>query len=265
MVGSRNRASGSKSTNNYRTNKNGYLVDNTGDHIENFIMYNKIHKNRAIGIPAINKSTGIVHMFDAIGLYKWFFEQNNKELLGYISHLTNEQKKRILKLSDTYIRLGQERIALQRKKLLKGRNIYNDVTYFRIKILNLLLPNILLLLCALYFMAACVSYFNDPVWHLIIASGAYSIPTLLSREGRRRWRTYALDGIRRLEKRLEETIDGIPTDLTFTNIAFINRLQRHVDDLGLRQLPQNTKAQLVAIANKLKSLDLIANHRFHRM
>lgn len=96
MVGSRNRASGSKSTNNYRTNKNGYLVDNTGDHIENFIMYNKIHKNRAIGIPAINKSTGIVHMFDAIGLYKWFFEQNNKELLGYISHLTKRITNRVL-------------------------------------------------------------------------------------------------------------------------------------------------------------------------
>jgi hypothetical protein len=204
------------------TNNKKYVHNANGTRVLNIITHQPILIEHAVNIAT---PSGMLKTYDARSLYDWFIKHNNDELRGYISHLTRDQRKRIIKLYKISKKLRKRQVALQRKSRIKGTSLYNNSSLYMLKILKILAATIvslilLYLITSVFVRVENIMFPARPVsMRNVLAAGSstgmLSLASLGSLVFTMKGYKFILDAfvhnrITELQRRLEKYIDGIP-------------------------------------------------------
>jgi hypothetical protein len=238
-----------------------YVMDHDGTMAINMITREPIHHSVAIDIST---PSGLVRTWDALGLYDWFIKQNKKELRGFIHSLTPGQRARIEHLKKAVTQIHRAKIELQKKRLVRGRDVYNNVVRRSLQLVDTaadILLAILVTFIILNFLFFVVLFLDvwDPLV-LVPALGLHygSSAVVMGVSSARGFviREHAIRSMKTLENRMEKLIDGIP--LQHSNIT----LAEYLDTLSKREdfseviKNSSTRSKLLQVVEKARDLGL---------
>ena len=235
-----------------------YVMDHDGTMALNMITRQPIHRSVAIDIAT---PSGFIRTWDAVGLHDWFIKRNNQELRGFIHHLTPAQRARIQHLEQVARQLDHAKMELRKKKLVKGRDVYNNVVIHTLRVMEkaITFVNVLLVLfIILNFISMTQLYeqgsidFIGILLHGTSTTAMYGLDSWQTRETRK----HVMSSVKTLENRLGKLIDGIPLRHSNIRIAeYLDAISKRGDFSSLIEDP-GMRSKLLRVVDKIHEIGL---------
>jgi hypothetical protein len=239
------------------TNKNGAFVLNA---------YTKKRIPKSVAID-LTTSDGLVRTWDATGLYEWFFKRGNSELEGFISSLTQSERRRIRHLNSMFMRLQRRKDILKKRPVVKGTTYLNNVKTHTLLIIDTILSLLAAILLA-YVSILLIRWFGSTTFAILTAGwnpvvgGKVLVATAgaiqLRRLGHRMTGGITQRAMDTAERKLENYIDSIPFDETDVHVlAYVFR--RYANSgmnitSVLNTSARNKDKRILSIVKKMQSV-----------